>query len=64
MDIEQIRRIVEQHQYEEVDGVLVDAQTAQAIVAVYDALKPENQVKFAAMDVTRAGLVAWKLVSK
>jgi hypothetical protein len=45
------------------DGVLIDIQTANAIVAVYDALSPENREKFTAMSLEKAATVAWKLVA-
>lgn len=37
------RRIVENQQYEEVNGVALDMFSASGILAVYDALSPENQ---------------------
>lgn len=45
------RRIVALHQWEEIEGVAVDATSAQIVVAVYDALKPENQAKYQKMPV-------------
>lgn len=45
-------------------GVLVDIQTANAIVTVYDALSEANRAKFTALSVDRAADVAWKLVAR
>lgn len=62
------RRIVERHQYEEIDGVLIDAMTAQAIVAVSNALtegpaaNPERLAQFDAWPIEKAARLAWKVV--
>lgn len=42
--------------------ILLDAFTASAIVAVYDAISPENRVKLSKMDVTSAVAVVWKVI--
>ncbi|WP_274032609.1 hypothetical protein [Streptomyces sp. MMBL 11-1] len=55
------RRIVELHQAEEIDGVLVDAFSAQHVIAVHDALKPEQQRIYATWDVYRQVDAAFKL---
>lgn len=49
--IDQIRQIVDKHQYDHIDGVLVDAFSASAMVAVYDALSSENQAKAESLPV-------------
>jgi hypothetical protein len=54
--------VLERHQALEHEGVLIDAQTAGAIVTVHRALNPANRAKFEAMDAARAGAIAWKLV--
>jgi hypothetical protein len=43
--------------------VCLDAVTASAVVAVHDALKPENQAKFSSLPVEQAIRVTWKLVA-
>lgn len=43
------RRIVENWQYEEFEGVLIDATTANFVCQVYDKLSPENQANFGEM---------------
>ncbi|GAA1962176.1 hypothetical protein [Amycolatopsis minnesotensis] len=45
-----------------IDGVVIDPQTANAIVTVHDALKPELRVKLVAMPILTMVQVAWKLV--
>src|SRR4051812_14457130 len=57
-----MREIVARKQYAMVDRVLVDMQTASAIVLVYDALNDENKVKFAALPIAKMGAVAWKFI--
>lgn len=55
-------RVVEHHQAEEVDGMLLDATTARAMCAVDQALSPENRARFRAMPLERAVTVTWRLV--
>lgn len=57
-----IRQIVEQKQCQKVDGVLLDLTSAGAIMAVYNNLSAENQVKYAAMQVDTMARLAWKLL--
>ncbi|GAB1644352.1 hypothetical protein KRMM14A1259_47750 [Krasilnikovia sp. MM14-A1259] len=45
-----------------IDGVLVDATTATAILTVYDALKPPEKAKLAAMRIDRMAEVAWRVL--
>lgn len=58
------KRIILRSQYEVVDGVMIDLQTANAIVTVADALSDESRAKLDAMSPERAGEIAWKLVSR
>ena len=62
--LELFRRIVRNHQCEEVDGLMIDAQTANAVCSVYDNLKPANQDKFISMDIGSIGLIAWEVLSR
>ncbi|MGW5557081.1 hypothetical protein ACWER9_07650 [Micromonospora sp. NPDC003944] len=45
-----------------IDGVLVDATTAAAILTVYDAIKPATRAKLAALRIDRMAQVAWKVL--
>jgi hypothetical protein len=58
------RRIVALHQSEEIDGVLVDATSAQLVVLVYDALKPEQQERMRGMSVVQQCEIALQLASR
>lgn len=57
-----IRQIVAEHQYAKIDGIMVDAFSASAIVAVYDALNPTNRAMFANFTVGKMARIAFKLV--
>ena len=60
--IDAIRSVVTGSSYAKVDGVCMDLTTAEAIVAVYDALNAENRVKFASFSAFKMATIAWKLV--
>jgi hypothetical protein len=46
-----------------IDGVVVDATTASAILAVYDAATPKTQAKIASLPLTLMASLAWNFVS-
>ncbi|MFI6161632.1 hypothetical protein ACIA59_17000 [Micromonospora haikouensis] len=48
--------------FRKIDGIVVDATTAAAILTVYDAIKPANQAKLAALRIDRMAQVAWKVL--
>ena len=58
------RRIVANHQYEDLDGILIDAMTANLLVTVYDNLKDKNQTHYHGMELARAVHIAYKLVKR
>lgn len=57
-------RIVENYQYEEVEGYLMDIMTARALLAVYAALGPEARMKFDSVPLPKLVDFAWKQVRK
>ena len=59
-----IQAIVKEGQYAKVDGTMIDLFTAVAIMAVYNAIKRENQVKFASLKAGAMGLMAFKILNK
>ncbi len=61
--IDEIRSIVDNRQASVVDDVLVDVQTANAVVLVFDALSPSNQTAAGWMPLARFAQFAWKNVS-
>jgi hypothetical protein len=48
--------------FRKIDGVVVDATTAAAILTVYDACKPTSRAKLAALRIDRMAEVAWRLL--
>lgn len=56
------RRVLARHTFEVGEGFMVDAQTANAIVTVYDGLTPESRKKFVARPLDFMAELAWKLV--
>lgn len=57
-----IRQILESSQSQTVDGMLVDIQTANVLVQVFDALSPENQAKIDQVPLDKLVDWAWKRV--
>lgn len=66
---ERLQRAVKAHgyvnfAYDNKDGcVLMDVQTANVIVEVAKALRPDNRAKFLGMSLPSMVTLAWKLVS-
>jgi len=56
-----LRKIVKDHQYAKIQGVMVDAFSASAAIQIYDALNPENQRKMAGLPIKKLIAVVWKL---
>lgn len=73
--IDRCRQAIKDHQYfcvkdhEEVSektkgNVLIDVQTANAIVTVYDVLNEVNKEKFSSFTYLKMGTIAWDLLNK
>lgn len=60
--MEALREIVRKKSAMEVEGVLVDMQTANAIVKVYDAISETNKENFLTKSIGEMGRIAWKLL--
>jgi hypothetical protein len=60
--IDDIRKIVKDKQAKKISGVLVDMQTANVMVQVFDAMKPESQSKAQTMPIERFAKFAWSAV--
>ena len=63
LKIEACRQIVARTPFATIDNVLVDVQSANAIVTVYDALSDKARQTFLAMPIHKMGEIAWKLVT-
>ncbi|MDG4790197.1 hypothetical protein O7626_30470 [Micromonospora sp. WMMD1102] len=46
--------------FRKIDGVVVDATTAAAILTVYDAIKPATRAKLAALPIHLMAQAAWR----
>ncbi len=63
--LEICRAIVKRHAAQMVDRVVVDAQSANAIITVHDNLSAANKAKYAAIkDVVRMGEIAWAVLAQ
>jgi hypothetical protein len=56
------RAIVSEHQCQEIDGMLVDALTANMLTKVYDALNETNRAKFGTLTLSRMVAVGWSCI--
>lgn len=56
------REIVREHQYQEIDGTIVDVITANMITKVYDALNEKNRAHFGALSLTGMVALGWKCI--
>jgi hypothetical protein len=61
---EAIEAIVNDHACKMIDGVLVDAWTASAIVTVYKACNEQQRIILMSLPIARMGHTAWKIVGK
>ncbi len=61
--IDVAKRVVDNHQFEEIDNIILDAQTAGMLVAVHDTLSPETRNKFVSLSLPEAVEIGWKLVT-
>ena len=60
--IKTIGSIIGKRQAKKIDGVLVDMQTANVIMKVWNALSSSNRSKFEKLPIKKMATVAWKLV--
>ncbi len=62
--IDQLRQIVEKKSMARIQGSVVDMQSANAVITVYDAINDVNKQKLAAMKVKKMISVSWSILSK
>lgn len=62
--INKIKDIADNFSHDEIGGVLIDAQTANVILTVYNALSDQNKEKFLLLDINKMAQLAWKLVAE
>jgi hypothetical protein len=61
--IEWVRDVVKGHQAHVIDGTVLDAFTASAIMTVHNALNDGNKEKYEGRHVLVMAEIAWKLLS-
>ena len=61
-NIDKIKDILKNKSMKKISGVMVDMQTANAIVTVHKALGQSNRKKFEKLPIKKMASVAWKLV--
>lgn len=60
-----MRKVLADSQMGKWQGTLVDLQSANAVITVYDALsKPEAKAKLAGMELTHMVNTAWKVITR
>lgn len=63
-NIEICKLVVNNLQCEEVDDIILDVQTANAILKVYEALSEKNKERFVNMSIEKMSSIAWNILSK
>ena len=61
--LKDLREIVDEHQYKELDGYVVDVQTAKWIITLHDSLNPKNQRRLLNLSLPEAQRVSIKLLT-
>ena len=61
-NIDKIKDIVKKKSYKRIGGVIVDMQTANAILKVYKALNTANRKKYEKLSISKMADVAYKLI--
>ena len=61
--IDVCRRILDDFQAEEIDGVLIDVQTANAMSLVWEHLSEKSRASFESLDVARVAAFCWSQVT-
>ena len=61
-NIDKIKDIVKRKQYKRIGGVIIDMQTANAIMKVHKALNPANRKKYGKLSISKMADIAYKLI--
>jgi len=57
-----MKRIVENRQYEMINDVAVDMQTANMIMTIYNAINKKNKKKFSKLSLNKMVVIGWKII--
>jgi len=60
--IKTMKRIVENRQYEMINDVAVDMQTANMIMTIYNAINKKNKKKFSKLSLNKMVVIGWKII--
>lgn len=60
--VSELEDMVKHHKAKEIDGILVDVQTANLILQVRQALSPANRAQFDTWPIKKQGILAWRAV--
>ena len=61
-NIDKIKDIVKKKQYKRIGGVIIDMQTANAIMKVHKALTGANKKKYEKLSISKMADIAYKLI--
>ena len=61
-NIDKIKDIVKNKQYKRIGGVIIDMQTANAIMKVHKALTGANKKKYEKLSISKMASIAYKLI--
>ena len=61
-NIDKIKDIVKKKQFKRIGGVIIDMQTANAILQVHKALNPANRKKYGTLSISKMADIAYKLI--
>ena len=62
--IKKLREIVREHQYKRISGKIVDVQTANMILQVYDNLPADKKKDYAKKSIPEMARTGWSILSK
>lgn len=62
--IKLMKEIVNSSSYKEIDGVIIDIQTAKLIVTIYGKLNDELKKNFTSYSIPKMADIAWRLYEK
>ena len=62
--IKKLREIVKEHQYKRISGKIVDVQTANMILQVYDNLPADKKKDYAKKSIPEMARTGWSILSK
>ena len=61
-NIDKIKDIVKKKQFKRIGGVIIDMQTANAIMQVHKALSGANNKKYKKLSISKMASIAYKLI--